>query len=103
MINRHKEAKKKEQQRREYNKSCADLRRNAKESKIKVGNTVLVRQEKKHKLMPRLKKSPYKVAERNGTTVIAENKDKHRITRNVSHFKRIPDQTEPESSSDDEN
>ena len=53
--------------------------------------------------MPQFKKSQCKVVERNGTTVIADNKDKQCATRNVSHFKRISDQTESESSSEDEN
>eukprot|EP00794_Sanderia_malayensis_P014704 gene14704-biopygen11798 len=57
--------------------------------------------EKKHKLMTRFSKTPYHVVERKGTTVIAENNENHRITRNVSHFKKIPDVVGLESSEDE--
>ena len=102
IVNRHQEAKEKEQKRSTYNKSYADLHRGARESLIIVGDTVLVQQVKKHKLMPKFKTTPYKVIPRKGTTVVAENKEEHWITRNVSHFKRIPDMNEMEYSSEDE-
>eukprot|EP00795_Rhopilema_esculentum_P005362 gene5362-540_t len=102
IVNRHKEAKDNEQKRCIYNKSYADLHRNAKESSIKVGDTVLVQQEKKQKLMPKFNTTPYKVIARKGTTVVAENKERHRITRNVSHFKQIPDINEMDYSSEEE-
>ena len=101
IVNRHQEAKEDEQKRCTYNKSYADLHRHAKESLIKVGDTVLIQQVKKHKLMPKFKTTPYKVIARKGTTVVAENKE-HRITRNVSHFKQIPDVNEMDYSSEDE-
>ena len=94
IVNRHKEAKDNEQ------KTYADLHRNAKESSIKVGDTVLVQQEKKQKLMPKFNTTPYKVIARKGTT--AENKERHRITRNVSHFKQIPAVDEMDYSSEEE-
>ena len=102
IVNRHKEAKDNEQKRCIYNKTYADLHRNAKESSIKVGDTVLVQQEKKQKLMPKFNTTPYKVIARKGTTVVAENKERHRITRNVSHFKQIPDVNEMDYSSEEE-
>eukprot|EP00794_Sanderia_malayensis_P011704 gene11704-12922_t len=46
-------------------------------------------------------KTPYHVVERKGTRVIAENNENHRITRNVSHFKKIPDVVGLESSEDE--
>jgi len=52
--------------------------------------------------MPKFKTTPYKVTARKGTTVVAENKEQHRITRNVSHFKQIPDVNEMDYSSEDE-
>eukprot|EP00795_Rhopilema_esculentum_P017825 gene17825-9513_t len=102
IVNRHKEAKDNEQKRCIYNKTYADLHRNAKESSIKVGDTVLVQQEKKQKLMPKFNTTPYKVIARKGSTVVAENKERHRITRNVSHFKQIPDVNEMDYSSEEE-
>eukprot|EP00794_Sanderia_malayensis_P006384 gene6384-biopygen5283 len=102
IINRHKEAESNELIRKDYNKQYADTQRHAKESHIKEGDTVLVRQEKKRKLMPKFNEKPYVVIERKGVTIIAENGDKHRITRNISHFKKIPKQVQSVDSSDDD-
>ena len=102
ILNRHQEANENEQKRCTYNKSYADIHHGARESLIKVGDTVLVQQVKKHKLMLKFDTTPYKVISRKSTTVVAENKEQHRITRNFSHFKRIPDVNEMEYSSEDE-
>eukprot|EP00794_Sanderia_malayensis_P000683 gene683-biopygen1108 len=102
IMNRHKEAESNELIRKDYNKQYADTQRHTKESHIKEGDTVLVRQEKKRKLMPKFNEKPYVVIERKGVTIIAENEDKHRITRNISHFKKIPKQVQSVDSSDDE-
>ena len=64
IVNQHKEAKANEQKRCAYNKSYADLHRHAKESLIKVGDAVLVQQEKKQKLMPKFNATPYNVMAR---------------------------------------
>ena len=99
IVNRHQEAKENEQI---YNKSYEDLHHHARERLIKVGDTVLVQQEKKHKLIPKFKATPYQVVARKSTTVVAENKEKHRITRNVSHFTRISDVNEMDYRSEGE-
>ena len=52
--------------------------------------------------MPKFSTTPCKTIARKGTTVVAESKEEHRITRNVSHFKWIPDVNEMEYSSEDE-
>ncbi len=88
VLNKHKEARDNETKSQNYQKEYADKRRNAKESEIKVGDTVLVKQQKQNKLTTRFSKTPYVVVSRTGTKVTAENAN-HRITRNVSHFKRI--------------
>ena len=87
-MNKHKEAGENEIKSQSYNKEYADKRRNAKESTIEIGDTVLVKQIKQNKLTTRFNKTPYTVINRKGTKVIAEN-SKHRITRNVSHLKRV--------------
>eukprot|EP00794_Sanderia_malayensis_P012395 gene12395-biopygen9880 len=102
IINRHKKAESNKLIRKNYNKQYADTQRHAKESHIKEGDTVLVRQEKKHKLMPKFNEKPYVVIERKGVTIITENEVKHRITRNISHFKKIPKQVQSVDSSDDD-
>ena len=87
------------QKRCAYSKSYADLYHHAKESSIKV---VLVQQEKKQTLMPKFNTTPYKVIARKGTTVVGESKEQHYITRNVSHFKQIPDVNEMDHSNGEE-
>ena len=88
VVNKHKQAQANEIEKQKYEKEYTDKRRNAKESDIKVGDTVLVKQIRKNKLYSRFNKTPYIVIERKGTTITAENANKRRITRNVSHFKK---------------
>lgn len=102
IVNRHKQAVNNDQERSAYNKSYADARRKVKNSDIQVGDSVLVQQDKKQKLMPRFNTTPYTVTERKGVQIMARNKEGHRTTRNVSHFKRIPVDKDEETSSDEE-
>ena len=88
VVNKHREACENERTSQSYQKEYADKRRHAKESTIQVGDTVLVRQYKQNKLTTTFNKVPYIVVSRKGTKVTAEN-SKHKITRNVSHFKRV--------------
>ena len=97
VVNRHEEARDNEQSRKHYNKQYADKRRHVKESKIEVGDSVLVRQERRNKLTANFNETPYTVTYRNKSRVTAQNKDGHMITRNVSHFKQIP---KPDSDTD---
>ena len=62
---------------------------------------MLVRQQKKNKLITRFHTNPYVVVERKGTQVIAVNKDQRKVKRNVSHFKRIPKPENWDSDYDD--
>ena len=87
-MNKHREACENERTSQSYQKEYADKKRHAKESTIQVGDTVLVRQYKQNKLTTTFNKVPYIVVSRKGTKVTAEN-SKHKITRNVSHFKRV--------------
>ena len=84
VVNRHKEARENETKSQAYHKSYADNLRNAKESSIKVGDTVFVKQKRQNKFTSRFNKTPYVVIYRKGTQVIAENNQKHRVKRNVS-------------------
>ena len=52
IVNRHKEARENEDIRQKYNKRCANERRNARESGIRVGDHVLVKQPRANKLTP---------------------------------------------------
>ena len=106
VVYRHKEARENETKSQAYHKSYPDSRRNVKESNIEVGDTVLVKQKRKDKFSSRFNKTPYVVLYRKGTQITAENKHKHRIKRNVSHFKKFentaecPDETESELDKD---
>ena len=61
VVNRHKEAHDNEQSRKHYNKQYADKRRHVKESKIEVGDSVLVREERRNKLTANFNETPYTV------------------------------------------
>ena len=89
VVDRHREAKENEQSRKTYNKSYADNRRFVRRSDIKVGDCALVKQEKQNKLTPRFNQTQFVVVQRNRSRVTAEDSNKRRITRNVSHFKRL--------------
>ena len=99
IVNRHKEARDNEETRKERNKEYADHRRKAKKSEIKVGDYVLVRQEKKNKLTTNFNHEPYKVIKKAGVEITAQRNNGHKITRNISHFKKIK---KPEDDTDNE-
>ncbi len=100
ITNRHKEARDNENTRRQRNKEYADHRRNARKSDIEIGDYVLVRLEKKKKLTANFNPEPYKVIKETGVEITAQRKNGHKITRNVSHFKKIkkPEDTDDECS-----
>ena len=77
---------------KEKMKSYADRKNNAKPSQLKVGDTVLVKQEKKDKLTTPFNPKPMKIVETKGTMITAKSCDEEKqITRNSSHFKQVKD------------
>ena len=90
VVRRHSEARKMDEKRQSYNKQYADEKRHAKESSIKVGDCVLIRQERRNKLTSNYNSEPYTVTYKNKCEITATNKDGHTVRRNVSHCKRIP-------------
>ena len=64
-----------------------DARRHARNSTIKAGDTVLVKQKKKNKYTTMFRSQPYKVIEVRHSRVTAQRGD-HVITRNISNFKK---------------
>ena len=88
-VSRHKDARENEKKRQVYHKLYADNRRKVKESSIKVGDTVLGRQKCKDKSSTHFITTPYVVVNRKGSQVIADVIQKHRVKRNVSHFKKF--------------
>ena len=89
VVDRHKEARENELSSQRYNKQYADRRRRTKPSDLKVGDYVLVKQDRQNKLTATFSETPYTLTERNNSRVTATNKQGHTVTRNVSHFKRI--------------
>eukprot|EP00795_Rhopilema_esculentum_P004247 gene4247-20438_t len=89
VIYRHKEARINEERSRSYQETYANKRRKARKSNLQVGDTVLVRQQKKDKLTTRFSKTPYKVVNRKGTQITTEDSSHRRVTRNVSFFKKL--------------
>lgn len=74
---------------KERNKLYMDAKRHASDSQISLGDSVLVRQPKRNKLTSHYKPQPMTVTQVKGTMVTATNENDNRITRNVTHFKRI--------------
>ena len=60
-MNRHSEVRDNETKRKEGNREYADQRGNTRKSEIKIGDYVLVKQEKKNKLRVNFNQKPYKV------------------------------------------
>ena len=60
-----------------------------KPSQFKVGDSVLVKQEKKDKLTPPFNPTPLKIKEKNGSMITAADGQNKMITRNSSHFKKV--------------
>ena len=97
IINRHKEAKKNELSSQAYNKLYTDKKRRVKPSDMKIGDHVLVKQDRRNKLTPTYNETPYVVSARTNSRVTAKIKHDRKITRNISHYKRIPKPTETDN------
>ena len=85
-------------------KAYCDRRRNAKNSELQVGDTVLVRQPRKNKLSTPFDARPLEIVQRTGSMITARRGD-YRITRNVSffkHFNGIRTMNTPDAYSEDD-
>ena len=101
-VNRHKEARRNERKRQEYNEKYDCRAHRSRKDDIKQGDHVLVRQNKKNKLSSTYDPTPYVVTKWQNSRVTAQSKNGHVITRNVSFFKRISKQTCIETDDDDD-
>ena len=88
VVNRHQEAKENQELRKENGRVYANQRRGAKESLIKVGDRVLIKQKKRNKLSTNFNTTPYIITSARGTRLTAEYNG-HKITRNASFFKKF--------------
>ncbi|KAK3083972.1 hypothetical protein FSP39_006106 [Pinctada imbricata] len=71
------------------NKKYADSKRKGRESSIKEGDQVLVKQRKRDKLTPPFHPKPAKVIRRKKSMITVNHEGKE-ITRDASHFKPLP-------------
>jgi hypothetical protein len=102
IVRRHSEAKKMDEKRQLYNKQYADKRRHAKKSSIEIGDSVLIRQEKRNKLTANFNNEPYTVTSKINCEITATNKHGHTVRRNVSHCKLIPRATSDDGNESDD-
>ena len=94
----HQKATERDARQKEKMKTYADKRNHAKKIEFRVGDYVLVKQDKQSKLSTPFSKSTYKITAIKGSMITATGSDRT-ITRNVSMFKRVP---APKQASQDE-
>ena len=87
-------------------KNYADQRRHTRDSDIRTGDHVLVKQRKRNKLTPLYDPHPYSVVKKHGSLIVAR-RDNHFVTRNSSFFKPVqidvPSEEEEEEEVDEAN
>ena len=69
-------------------KIYADTKRHAAESDLKVGDSVLVKQQRENKLTPNFQSNPYVVTDKRGNAITARDTNGTVIKRNVTHVKK---------------
>ncbi|XP_062541146.1 uncharacterized protein K02A2.6-like [Armigeres subalbatus] len=82
-------------------KQDADLARGAKQSVIKIGDTVLLAQQKRSKTDPIFSQEHYKVVARDGPKVVVMSRNGIQYARNVQDIKKVPWSTNESSVGDD--
>ena len=83
-------------------KEYGDKKRHAKSSDICIGDSVLLKQEKKSKFSALFESVPYTVISRIRSRVTAIREDGRTITRNVSFFKKYKAKVESDYDDDDD-
>ena len=73
---------------KQHQKTYADEKRRVKVSDIEIGDSVLVKNEEKGKLITPYNVLPYRVIAKKGSQVTVE-RERHRMTRNTSHLKKV--------------
>ena len=74
---------------KEKGKLYADEKRCARESDVKEGDKVLLRQDRKNKLTPTFRPEPYHVLDKTGNSVVVESPDGVQYKRNSTHVKKF--------------
>ena len=78
--------------RKEQMKEYADTRNHARDSDLKVGDQVLIKQPKQNKMSTPFNPEPFQITEKKGSMITAQNAQKA-VTRNTSFFKKISSRT----------
>ena len=85
------QARETQEQAKQQRKTYFDNRTNAKDHNIKVGDTVLLKQQKRNKLSTAYEPKQYKVTATNHNMITAtDSSGQYTRTRNVSHFRPTP-------------
>ena len=89
-VDKHHIAIENDKKSRRYNKYYADKRRNTQRNEIKVGDSVLLKQRVKHKLMSKFNPVPCTIVNITGPEVTVITQQGEHICRNKSYIKKIP-------------
>ena len=94
-------AEQRDERMKSYMKELAD--RSRRDVDIKIDDKVLVKQRQTSKEQPYFRQEPYRVTKMNGTMITAANtKLNQEVTRNISHFKKVPENCEDDETSHEE-
>ena len=74
---------------KEKGKLYADEKRQARESDVKEGDTVLLKQQQQNKLTLTFSPEPFRVLEKTGNSVVVESSEGIQYKRNSTHVKRF--------------
>ena len=85
----HQEIRDRDAERKEKGKQYSDVRRNARESEIKSGDTVLMKQDLENKFSTQFKPQPYTVLNKTGNSVLVQSDQGVKYRRNVTHLKKF--------------
>ena len=78
---------------KEKGKLYADAKSCARESEVKEGDTVFLRQDRENKLTPTFRPEPYRVLDKSGNSVVVESPDGVPYKRNSTHVKNSLDRS----------
>ena len=93
VINKHRLAKENEEKSKQYNKFYADMNRKWAQQDINVGDMVLLKHQRKNKLMTRYCPEPCHVINVMGSDVTVVTQGRKYVCRNKSFFKKIGGKT----------
>ena len=92
---------------KEGGKLYDDKKRGARESDVREGNRVLLKQEQTNKLTPTFRPEPFRVLKKTGNSVVVESPEGVQYKRNSTHVKNFverngPPEGDPSPHADDE-